>query len=66
MTEHDQLQRFKVHSGQVSSRSPVTWWVRDSKDPKWPLGPYPTREDAAGQCSAMNASPWLFADKPPA
>lgn len=64
MRDTDQSQRFKVHSGQANSRSPVTWWVRDSREPKWPLGPYLTRDDAAGQCAAMNASPWLFSDMP--
>ena len=45
--------RFKVHSGQASSRSPVTWWVRDSQDPKWPIGPHQTRENAEETCEAL-------------
>lgn len=38
--------RFRVHSGQTSSRAKTTFWVRDRLDPKWPDGPYATREQA--------------------
>ena len=36
--------RFRVHPGQTSSRAKTTFWVRDRLDPKWPVGPYSTRE----------------------
>jgi hypothetical protein len=38
--------RFRVHPGQTSNRAKTTFWVRDRLDPKWPDGPYATREQA--------------------
>lgn len=55
--------RFKVHSGKTSSRAKLTYWVRDSLAPRWPEGPFATREQADVVCEAKNTAPELFVHK---
>jgi hypothetical protein len=49
-------ERFTVHSGQTSPRAKVTYWVRDSLDPKWPDGPYETKADAEKARTTVDTS----------
>lgn len=47
---------FTVHPYAAPRSQLTTWWVRDARDPKWPIGPYQTREQAEIIARGANAS----------